>query len=678
MNTVVRFRTLPLLALLAAVPLGLRADGLERIRISDDGPFFELAESGRLFQPRGFNYDHDMAGRLIEDYWTEEWGTVEQDFREMRELGANVVRIHLQFGAFMDSPERPNRESLGRLSKLLALAESTGLYLDLTGLGCYHKSDVPQWYDRLSDEQRWKAQAVFWRAVASCCSNSPAVFCYDLMNEPVVPGNQRRSDWLGPAFGDKHFVQFIARSANQRLRHEIARDWIRMMVRAIRREDPTRLITVGLVPWSVPRPGKLTSGFAPARIAEELDFLSLHIYPKKGELGEAASIVQEFAAIGKPLVIEESFPLKCDTDEMIAFVEDVWPDVQGWISFYWGKTLKEYEAGSTIGDAVMSQWLTGFRDRVLREPPAPYVLVLGTAQDAGLPQLACDCANCRAARRDARLTRRVASLLLVDPRPIASRTSDGVKAASTGARTWLFDASPDLRKQHAMALKVTGATVAANGRPPLFSALFLTHAHTGHYLGLAHFGPPAYNSRGQLVYASRRMCDFLTGNGPWSLLVESGNLVLRPVEPDRRLELASGVSVTPIRVPHRAEFTDTYGYVISGPSRKLLYIPDIDKWERWDAAIEEWIGRVDYALLDGTFFADGEVPGRKMSEIPHPFVVETMERLAKLPAGERRKVWLIHLNHTNPLNDPESAASRQVRRAGMHVARDGIRFRLSR
>ncbi len=677
MSMTAHCRVLPLFTIVAAVPVLLYAGDMEHIRISEDGRWFERAESGRVFRPHGFNYDHDVAGRLIEDYWNDEWASVVHDFQEMKRLGANVVRVHLQFGQFMDAPDKPREAPLRRLKQLLALAEQTGLYLDLTGLGCYHKSDVPKWYDRLSERERWKAQAAFWAAVASCCRESPAVFCYDLMNEPVVPGNKRRSDWLGPALGKKHFVQFITRSAQGRPRHEIARAWIRTLVRSIRREDPQRLVTVGLVPWSVPRPGKPTSGFTPARIAGELDFLSLHIYPEKEKLNEAASIVHELAALGKPLVIEEFFPLKCGIDELQEFVEDVRPEVQGWISFYWGKTLEEYQAGTTIRDAIMSQWLTTFRDRVLRSPPAPYVLVLGTAQDGGLPQLACGGANCRAARRDARLARRVASLLLVDPRPTNSPSSGHAETDPAGPRQWLFDATPDLRAQHVTAMKMTGSPLPTTSRPPLFTGVFLTHAHTGHYLGLAQFGRPAYNAHGQPVYASQRMCRFLDDNGPWSLLVKNGNLVLHPVEPQHRIELGNELFVTPIRVPHRAEFTDTYGYVISGPSRKLLYIPDIDKWERWDAAIEDWIERVDDALVDGTFFADGEVPGRKMSEIPHPFVVETMERLARLPARERRKVWFTHLNHTNPLNDPNSEASRRVRRSGMHVARDGMRFRLS-
>src|SRR5207245_2527202 len=138
------------------------------------------------------NYDHDEKGDLIEDYWEKDWDRLAEDFREMKELGANVVRVHLQFGKFMDAAGRANDNALARLDKLVKLAEKTQLYLDLTGLGCYHKKDVPAWYDALSEADRWAAQANFWKAVAGRCKDSPAIFCYDLMNEPVVPGGKRK------------------------------------------------------------------------------------------------------------------------------------------------------------------------------------------------------------------------------------------------------------------------------------------------------------------------------------------------------------------------------------------------------------------------------------------------------------------------------------------------------
>ena len=338
---------------------------LPSIRISDDGCGFVLSEPNRPFVPWGFNYDHDPSGRLIEDYWSKEATTIEEDFREMKQLGANVVRIHLQFGKFMDAADQPNEKSLQRLAWLVKLAEKTELYLNVTGLGCYHKKDVPAWYDALDESQRWDAQAVFWSAIARQCNESSAIFCYDLMNEPVVAGGRKpRTDWLGPAFAGKHFVQFITLDAAGRQRHEIARHWIRHLVAAIRKHDRHHLITVGLVPWSLDRPG-LTSGFVPSEIADDLDFVSVHIYPKTGKVDESIETVKAFAAAGKPVVIEEIFPLKCPIDDLEEFLNKSRPHVVGWIGFYWGKTPVEYRDAQpkTIADAITLQWLELFQRR---------------------------------------------------------------------------------------------------------------------------------------------------------------------------------------------------------------------------------------------------------------------------------------------------------------------------
>jgi hypothetical protein len=329
------------------------------VAIGPDRQSFVLQPTGKRFSPWGFNYDHDDSGRLIENYWERDWAAVEQDFREMRELGANVVRIHLQYGKFMETAERPNARSLERLAKLLKLAEHERLYLDLTGLGCYHKQDVPDWYDRLSESARWEAQARFWEAIAQCCRESPAVFCYDLMNEPVVPGGRRKEgEWLGPAFGDKHFVQMISLDQRERPRPSIARGWIQRLAAAIRKHDRRHLITVGLVDWSLDRKG-LTSGFVPDKIADDLDFLSVHIYPERGKVRDALETLAGFA-VGKPVVIEETFPLKCSMAEFEQFIEGSRKHATGWIGFYWGKSPAELRQSGQIRDAMLLGWLDYF------------------------------------------------------------------------------------------------------------------------------------------------------------------------------------------------------------------------------------------------------------------------------------------------------------------------------
>lgn len=331
---------------------------LEPIRVAPDNRTFVLDTSKKPFIPWGVNYDHDRRGRLIEDYWHDGWPTVEQDFAEIRELGANVVRVHLQFGKFMDAADEPNGKSLNCLAKLLALAEKNNLYLDVTGLGCYHKADVPAWYDALDEAARWKAQAEFWRAVAKTCKDSPAVFCYDLMNEPIVPAGKPKDDWLGPALGDKHFVQYISRDLAKRERPDVAVAWIKRLSAAIREQDRDCLVTVGLVPWSLDRPG-LSSGFVPEKIAPHVDFVAVHLYPETGKLDAAFDTLKGFA-VGKPVVIEETFALTCNAADWRKFVEASRGTSAGWIGFYWGQTIAEYEKENTIPSAITAQWLKEF------------------------------------------------------------------------------------------------------------------------------------------------------------------------------------------------------------------------------------------------------------------------------------------------------------------------------
>lgn len=352
------------LAFLAAAFLVGSADAgddkLERIRVSKDGKGFVLERSGKPFVPWGFNYDHDDKGDLLEDYWAEDWDRMAEDFREMKALGANVVRIHLQVAKFLEAPDRAHETNLARLAKLLDLAERTGLYLDVTGLGCYHKQDVPPWFDALDEQGRWRAQAFFWEKVAARCAGRPVVFCYDLMNEPVVPGGKRKAgDWLGPGFGGKHFVQVISLDQAKRPRPEVAAAWVKQLVAAVRKHDTTTLITVGLVPWSLDRPG-ITSGFVPEKIAPHLDFIAVHLYPEKGKVDEALATLKGFA-VGKPVVIEETFPLKCGLEDFGRFRKESVRHAAGWIGFYWGKTEAECRNSGTLRDALMAAWLEWFR-----------------------------------------------------------------------------------------------------------------------------------------------------------------------------------------------------------------------------------------------------------------------------------------------------------------------------
>jgi len=335
--------------------------GLELICLSEDGRRFVGAESGERFVGWGFNYDHDDSGRLLEDYWYEEWSNVVEDFKEMKALGANVVRIHPQVAKFMKTAKEPDEAALKQLVRLVRLAEKTGLYLDITGLGCYHKEDVPKWYDAMDEAGRWEVQALFWEAVAKNCAQSPAVFCYDLMNEPILPGEKKKeSEWLAGEFGGKYFVQRISLDLAGRTRKQVAKMWVDKLSAAIRKHDKRHMITVGVIPWAYTFP-KAKPLFYSKEVGENLDFVSVHFYPKKGEVNKALTALAVYD-VGKPLVIEEVFPLYCGEEEFDVFVDKSRDIVDGYVGFYWGKTIDEYSQPNVgIAGAIMRNWLEYFR-----------------------------------------------------------------------------------------------------------------------------------------------------------------------------------------------------------------------------------------------------------------------------------------------------------------------------
>ncbi len=287
-------------------------------------------------------------------------------------------------------------------------------------------------------------------------------------------------------------------------------------------------------------------------------------------------------------------------------------------------------------------------------PTGPYIVILGIAQDAGYPQTACRRDCCRAAWSNPELRRLVSCLAIVDP---------------TSNQRWIIDATPDLREQVQRLDAITRHETATN-RTEL-TGIFLTHAHIGHYTGLMQLGREVIGDAAIPVYAMPRMQAFLTDNGPWNLLITSGNIALRPLAADQPVILNDRLTITPMLVPHRDEFSETVAFRIDGPSRSILFIPDIDKWELWDRSIEDEIAKVDVAYLDGTFYANGEIPGRDMSQIPHPFIEESLRRFAPLPASHRARIRFIHLNHTNPALNPASDAAHHVRDAGFNIAHEG-------
>ena len=234
---------------------------------------------------------------------------------------------------------------------------------------------------------------------------------------------------------------------------------------------------------------------------------------------------------------------------------------------------------------------------------------------------------------------------------------------------YLFEATPNITQQ----LQTLNSLA---GSPSNFGGIFLTHAHMGHYSGLMFLGKEALGGELVPVYALPKMRQYLNTNGPWEQLISEKNIALQALTASKEETISEEIKVTPIQVPHRDEYSETVGYMIKGPNKTALFIPDIDKWERWEMAIESYIQQVDYAFLDATFFDGSELPNRDMAAIPHPFVRESLARFEPLETKEKKKIYFIHFNHTNPLLKENSQESKEVRAKGYHIARSGLEISL--
>ena len=278
----------------------------------------------------------------------------------------------------------------------------------------------------------------------------------------------------------------------------------------------------------------------------------------------------------------------------------------------------------SVGWSWQSDRPTASPTTTLAASEEPFVLVLGTAQDGGYPQAGCRKSCCQRAWDQPSATRYVVSLAIIDPR---------------SKERWLVECTPDFKQQ----LRLLDQAFPVENAPGL-SGIFLTHAHIGHYAGLVNLGREVLGTKNVPTYAMPRMAEFLRANGPWSQLVQLKNIELRPLKSDAEVALNDRIKITPITVPHRDEFSETVAFRIDGPRQRVLFLPDIDKWDRWERKIEEELAQVDVAYLDATFFGADELPGRNMQEIPHPFVVETIARFAPLDKATRAKVRWIPLS----------------------------------
>ena len=278
-----------------------------------------------------------------------------------------------------------------------------------------------------------------------------------------------------------------------------------------------------------------------------------------------------------------------------------------------------------------------------------YIQVLGIVQDAGYPHIGCEKDCCEQVSPGDYF---VSCLGLID---------------KTNNKRYLFDATPDIHNQINLLEKFTDAN--------LIDGIFLTHAHIGHYTGLMYLGREGLGGKNIMVYALKRMARFLTKNGPWDQLVKLNNISIQTISNKEFVKLSENIFVIPIKVPHRDEYSETVGYKIIGKSKKILFIPDIDKWDEWEKSIIEEVKLVDYAFIDGTFYNGSEL-NRDMREIPHPSIEETLQLFSNQPIAERNKIYFIHINHTNPILTNKNGIKDMVEGLGFNIAKRGLKFKL--
>jgi pyrroloquinoline quinone biosynthesis protein B len=288
---------------------------------------------------------------------------------------------------------------------------------------------------------------------------------------------------------------------------------------------------------------------------------------------------------------------------------------------------------------------------MMQNNSGPMVIVLGIAQDGGVPHAGCERDCCKDAWEHEAFRRKVACLGIVDP---------------LSGQRWMIDATPDFKWQYHHLTHYSCREDLQHS----FDGILLSHGHVGHYAGLLHLEKAVMNTREIPVYAMPLMSQFLSGHLPWKSMVERRNIELRPMQDKERFDLNSRIHVSPFLVPHRDEFTETVGFLISALERKILYIPDIDRWEGF-GAIDQLVEEADEVLVDGTFFSAQELGGRDMSQVPHPTIENSLERFAYLPTSKKAHFHFIHLNHTNPCLNAQSDEYQRVINSGFKIAQEG-------
>jgi len=351
MKTLALMKYSLLLLVLVFLTDGAWAADIETVKISRDKKGFILVPSGKRYVPWGHNYASvDILERLARDP-----ARVEREFAEMKAAGTTVVRIHPELPRILTGPEKVDPQALDQLKKLLKIAENSGIHLKITGLACYKIKDRAAWYDSMDESDRWKVQAFYWETISQTCARSPAVFAYDLVNEPAAAGTPIEG-WYTGRMGDVEFCQRLSLDPGKRTGDDIFREWTTRMVASIRKHDQTHLITMGMLPF----PGAYKVA------AEQLDFVSPHLYPTAGKVDDELTLLKQFDW-GKPIVIGETFPLSCGVDDERDFLLKSRDLAYGWIG-HWpdespAKLAEMKKTGkATIHSAIWLSWVDLFKD----------------------------------------------------------------------------------------------------------------------------------------------------------------------------------------------------------------------------------------------------------------------------------------------------------------------------
>lgn len=327
------------------------AQGMETVQFAPDKKTFVLHPSGARYIPWGHNYASvDIMERMAQDP-----ARIEREFADMKAAGTTIARIHPEMNRIIVGPDKADPLALEQLKKILKIAENSGIHLMITGLACYKIKDRMAWYDAMEEQDRWKTQAFFWETIARTCAESPAVFAYDLVNEPAAFGKPA-DGWYTGKMGDVEFCQRLSLNPGTRKGDEIFREWTKRMVAAIRLHDKTHLITMGMLPF--PNAYKAA--------AEQLDFVSPHLYPKTGKVDEEIKLLKQFDW-GKLIVIGETFPLSCGEDDERDFLLKSRDFAHGWIG-HWpdespAKLTELKKSGkATIHNAIWLLWVELFQE----------------------------------------------------------------------------------------------------------------------------------------------------------------------------------------------------------------------------------------------------------------------------------------------------------------------------